>query len=207
MALIMGACSSARKATEAPLSSSKKSIWNTGESVVSRSNVSLATSKGKDITVGGTLRMKRDDVIQLNLTYILGIQIGTLEMTRDSILVLSRTTRQYALFSYDELSSLMERKITFQDMQAIFWGEATEYEVKGIDWKYKSFHEQEDGRRLPEKYDITFSRAGAGITMSVELFNHKYEGNWTPRTQFNRNSYERLTAGQVVRIVSLLIGG
>lgn len=175
--------------------------------MVSRSNVTLSTSKGKNITVGGVLRMKRDDVIQLNLTYILGIQIGTLEITADSILVLSRTTRQYALFGYDEMSALLGRTTTFGDMQAVFWGESDSFNVKGIQWKHDSFREMEDGRRLPEKFGMTLSAGTSPVAMTLELYNQKYEEGWQTRTRFKADGYERLTAGQVARIVSLLIGG
>ena len=105
--MLLAACSSARKSVLSTAPKSEVSVWNAGECVVARANTSLSVSKGKNIAVGGTLRMKRDDVIQLNLTYIFGIQVGTLEITQDSILVLSRTTRQYALFGYEELSALM----------------------------------------------------------------------------------------------------
>ena len=70
---------------------------------------------------------------------------GTLEITADSILVLSRTTRQYALFGYDEMSALLGRTTTFGDMQAVFWGESDSFNVKGIQWKHDSFREMEDG--------------------------------------------------------------
>lgn len=205
--MLLAACSSARKSVLSTAPKSEVSVWNAGECVVARANTSLSVSKGKNIAVGGTLRMKRDDVIQLNLTYIFGIQVGTLEITQDSILVLSRTTRQYALFGYEELSALMGQEITFDTMQGIFWGEDAGFRVNGLKWEYASFSEMKEGRRMPDKYAITFSRSGTDFAMSLKLSDLKYESGWSVRTGFNRTGYERLSVSQVVKIISLLVGG
>ena len=69
----IASCSSGRRTVQDKLSVTSE--WKTDESVVARANVRFEPSKGKGANVGGVLRMKRDDVIQLNLTYILGIQI------------------------------------------------------------------------------------------------------------------------------------
>ena len=57
---------------------------------------------GKRVNVGGTYRLKRNDVIQMNLTYtmIFTISVGTLELTRDYILLLDRINKRYCKVSY-----------------------------------------------------------------------------------------------------------
>lgn len=203
----MAACSSGRKALKDGSGQAPLSVWKTGESVVARANIGLADAGGKDITVGGTLRMRRDDVIQLNATYILGIQVGTIEMTPDSVLIISRATKQYAVFDYQELSALLGRPVAFKDMQDIFWGEADGFDIKGVEWKYDSFAKLADGRRLPENMEMTFSKGSVTVRMLLNTRNHRLEDGWATRTKVNTASYTRLTSSQIVRLLSLLIGG
>lgn len=200
----MASCSSSRKAMTDV--SSVHSEWKSGENVVARVNLKFKDSKGKGTSVGGTLRMKRDDVVQLNATYILGIQIGTLEMTADSVLIVSRATRQYAVFDYSELSALLGRALTFNDVQDIFWGESDDFKAKGMKWKYGSFVNMPDDRRLPGELEMKFANGGASVDVSMVFSNHKYEDGWAARTKTNTSNYTRLTAEQVVNIISLLIG-
>lgn len=205
--LLMGACSSSRRAIKDGSGHPALSVWKTGECVVARANISLADAGGKEVTVGGTLRMKRDDVIQLNATYIFGIQVGTMEISRDSVLIVSRATKQYAVFDYQELSALFGRTLTFEDMQNIFWGEAADFDVKGLRWKYGSFTGLADGRRLPENLEIAFSKGSVGVKLLLNTSNHKLEEGWATRTKVNAASYGRLTSSQVVRMLTLLMGG
>ena len=151
--------------------------------------------------------MRRDDVIQLNATYILGIQVGTIEMTPDSVLIISRATKQYAVFDYQELSALLGRPVAFKDMQDIFWGEADGFDIKGVEWKYDSFAELADGRRLPENMEMTLSKDSVTVRMLLNTRNHRLEDGWATRTKVNTANYTRLTSSQIDRLLSLLIGG
>lgn len=150
--------------------------------------------------------MKRDDVIILNATYLFGLQIGTMELTRDSVLVVSRYTRQYIRMTYPELSALIGRDVTFEDIQDIFWGEAEEFRVKSVEWKYGSFVKMEDERRLPEQLDMTFASGATSLEMSLTLSRHKYETGWSTRSSFSIANYEQLSPEQIRKLVAMLIG-
>ncbi len=204
--LFMVACSSSRKAAKSVAKDTAVSVWQPGECVTTKANLQFCTAKGKGVSVGGTLRMKRDDVILLNATYILGIQIGTLELTPDSVLIVSRYTRQYVRMSYSELSSLVGRSVTFNDMQNIFWGDGKDFHVASIDWKYGNFATMEDNRRLPEELELTFAGGATSLDMVLRLSNHKYEDGWTSRTSFNSATYEQVTPEQIKRLISTLMG-
>ena len=202
--LFIGACSTSRKVLqETPVVVSE---WKTGESVVAKSSVRLSASDGKSVNVSATLRMRRDDVIQINATYFLGIQIGTLELTSDSVLVLSRATRQYAVLAYQELSALMGRSITFADMQNVFWGEAEGFNVKGVDWKYGSFVKMQDGRRLPGNLEVKIIKGTSSLNVDMSISNYKYEDGWTLRTKVNTSNYKSLSSEQLLKLLTLLIG-
>ncbi len=203
--LLLAACSSSRKAAKSVGKDVPVLLWKTDECVTAKANVRIRSGKGKGVTVGGTLRMKRDDVILLNMTYILGIQVGTMEMTQDYVLVVSRYTRQYIRLTYPELSAMLGRAVTFNDMQNIFWGDAKEFQVKSVEWKYGGFATMEDGRRLPEELDIAFSHGATALNMSMTLNNHRYEGGWNTRTSFNAGSYEQLTPEQLKHLVTIIM--
>ena len=201
----LASCSSGRKAAQDKLAVSSE--WKAGESVVARANIRFEHSKGKNSSVGGGLKMKRNDVVQLNLTYILGIQIGTLELTPDSVLIVSKATRQYAVFDYSELSELLGREISFNDLQSIFWGEADRFEVKGMQWKYGSFSSLQDGRRLPEELSLKFSKGSDSVGLSMSMSNYRLEQNEIVHTKINTSNYTRLTVDQVLKMITLLLEG
>ncbi len=204
--LFMAACSSSRKASGSGYKDVPASTWKADECVTAKANIRIGTDKGKGVSVGGTLKMKRDDVIILNATYLFGLQIGTMELTRDSVLVVSRYTRQYIRMTYPELSALIGRDVTFEDIQDIFWGEAEEFRVKSVEWKYGSFAKMEDERRLPEQLDMTFANGATSLEMSLALSRHKYETGWSTRSSFNIANYEQLSPEQIRKLVAMLIG-
>ena len=201
--LSFAACSSHRKAVVEKVP--ETSTWKSGESVTARVSVSLSGMGTRNVKLNGTLRMKRDDVIQLNLTYIFGMQIGTMELTRDNVLLVSRMTRQYVVLSYPELSSLLERTVTFDDMQHIFWGEARDFAVKGVDWKYGTFSKMSDERVLPGELSMTFSGGSMTLGLSMKLTKHSYDDSWTKRTSVKTSTYEKLSYDQALKLVTMLM--
>ncbi len=78
----------------------------------------------KTISVPGSLRMRKDNVIRLQLFIpILGTEIGRLEFTPDYVLVLDRINRQYIKGDYNQLDFLRENGISFYSLQSLFWNE------------------------------------------------------------------------------------
>ena len=203
--LCFSACSSSRKIGKDSASEAKMSLWQQGECVASRTNIVISYGKDKKVKLGGSLRMKRDDVVQLNLTYVLGIQVGTLELTQDSILILSRATRQYAVLDYPELSLLLGRKIVFDDFQSIFWGESSSTSIGNVKWRYDSFSLLPDERKLPSKIEFTHSKNKNAFSLSLGASAYSYDADWNQRTKINTSNYTRLTTEQAINIVTLLL--
>ncbi len=77
---------------------------------------------GKDVSVSGTLRMKRDDVVQLSLT-VFGVEVGRMEFTPADVLVVDRVNKQYVRASYSEVDFLRQAELDFYSLQALFWDE------------------------------------------------------------------------------------
>lgn len=76
----------------------------------------------KDISLSGSLKMMRDDVIQLSLS-VFGIEVGRMEFTRSDVLILDRVHRQYARVDYRQIDFLRSANLDFNALQAIFWNE------------------------------------------------------------------------------------
>lgn len=83
--------------------------------------ISLEMSGGnKDLSVSGNLRMKRDDVIQLSISFF-GMELGRLEFTKDYALIIDRFNKQYVKETYDKVNFLTRANIDFNELQALFW--------------------------------------------------------------------------------------
>lgn len=203
MVLFYASCSSTKRVTknEAVV---PESTWKTGECLVARCGIKLSDGKSKKISLNGTLRMKRDDVVQLSATYFLGIQVGTVEFSRDSVLVVSRVTRQYAVLSYPVLSTLLGQSITFNDIQKVFWGEARGTAGQSINWEYGSFVTLSDQRAIPEEISLNLVAKSNSFNLNLKLSRHSYDSSWASRVTV-RNDYEELSPDQVLRLITLLV--
>lgn len=87
--------------------------------------MSLAVDlNGKGPTkVSGTLRMKRDEVIQLSIAPFLGIEVARAEISPDGVLVMDRMNKRYVQVSFDELKNLAKADLDFHTLQALFLNE------------------------------------------------------------------------------------
>lgn len=83
------------------------------------------TSGSKDISTGGNLRMKRDEVIQISLVDpILGItEVARLEFSKDRVLFIDRVHKRYADVPYSSVDFLQKANIDFNSLQSLFWSE------------------------------------------------------------------------------------
>lgn len=82
-----------------------------------------ASYGGEKISVGGSIKMKRDEVIQLSLVAIGIVEAARIEITPKRMLVLDRIGRRYVEVNYDDLKFFDDSKIDFYTLQALFWNE------------------------------------------------------------------------------------
>lgn len=202
-AILLASCSTSRKTSQQNAQTetvTPQGPWHSGDCVTARSNVNVRSGK-TDISLGGTLRMKRDDVIQLNLTYtmVITIQVGTLELRSDSALIVSRYTKQYAIVSYPELSRLIGHQVTFQDIQKFFWGEAGSITTGPVILKYGNMETIGEGQQLPKQVSIQMDGAKNKAALDIELSDFNKESSWQTRTEFSRSKYSRVSLDQVVK--------
>lgn len=80
-------------------------------------------SGSKNITVSGTLRMRKDDVIRIQLTPLGLIEAGRIEFTKDYVMIMDRINKEYIKAAYNEVDFLRDNGIDFYALQAIFRNE------------------------------------------------------------------------------------
>lgn len=79
---------------------------------------------GNDVTLPGTIHMRRDQVIRLQLMVpLLGTEVGRLEFTPDYVLVVDRLHKEYIKADYQQLDFMRQNGLNFYTLQSLFWGQ------------------------------------------------------------------------------------
>lgn len=77
----------------------------------------------QQMSLTGNLKMKRDDVIQLQLMAFGFVEAARLEFTKDYVLIIDRINKQYLKVPYNYVDFLRNSGINFFTLQALFWNE------------------------------------------------------------------------------------
>jgi hypothetical protein len=93
------------------------------EAVTAKVNLTLKLSGKSPVKLGGTLRIRRDQVIQLSVTYLLGIEVGRLEISPDGFMVIDRVNKRYVDVPFSELTSMTHADLNYHTLQALFLNE------------------------------------------------------------------------------------
>ena len=75
------------------------------------------------LTLTGNLKMKRDDVIRLQLMAFGFVEAGRIEFTKDYVLIMDRINKQYLKAPWMQVDFLRNSGLDFTSMQALFWNE------------------------------------------------------------------------------------
>lgn len=118
----------------------------TAKSVVAKVKVRLDMA-GNDISTSGTLRMKRDEVIQLSLVDpILGItEVARMEFQKDRVLIIDRLNHRYVEEPYARVGFLQKANVDFNTLQSLFWNEVFQPGAKQPDAKEFRVEKTTDG--------------------------------------------------------------
>lgn len=127
----------------------------------------------KKISVDGALRMRKDEVIRLQLyAPILGFEIGRLEFTPDYVLIIDRYHKQYIKADYNQVDFLQKQGINFYSLQSLFWNQLLlpgAKQVKESDLK---------------KFDASLDVAGDNVPVVLKNGNMTYV--WTAQRATGR---------------------
>lgn len=123
------------------------------------------TSGSKDITVSGSLKMKKDEVIRIQLTPLGLMEAGRLEFAKDYVLIVDRINKEYVKAGYDEIDFLKINGLDFYALQALFWNRLF---IPGT---------QKVTDSSLNNFDVTFNDAVADVPVSLERGNMRYVWN------------------------------
>lgn len=186
---LLSSCTASRQAAQSSDSSVSTGTPTTElpEAVTARLGMDLTDS---ELSCTGRLRMLRDDVVQLNLTF-LGMNIGTLEFTPDTVLLVDRVNRQYVRARYSDIDALRERSIDFGVLQGLFWGENMEGRDDGqISWRYTAY-DRINRHKIPASHVVRFKSGTTAAGFDMRLSEFGNDRKWSPRTQLDETKFTR----------------
>lgn len=165
-----------------------------------------------DKSCNGTLKMKRNEVIQISLTQF-GIEGVRVIMTRDSILLINKLTKTYLRTSFKEADRAVggEGMLTFRNIEAYFWNEndkSTQYATLPIGGFVPLELKSTFSRRIsagkyhiPQRVNINVSGADGAIEtgeLKLKLTKIQTANNWEPNVTIPSN-YKSLNFISVIK--------
>ena len=94
------------------------------KNIVGNMTFTLKAGNKDDISVPGSIHMRKDVVIRLQLSMpLIGSEVGRLEFTPTYVLVVDRIHKQYVKADYHELDFLQQNGLNFYSLQALFWNQ------------------------------------------------------------------------------------
>ncbi len=88
------------------------------------SKVKFSVEVGQQkLTLTGNLKMKRDDVIRLQLMAFGFVEAGRIELTKDYVLIMDRINKQYLKAPWMSIDFLRNSGLNYNTLQALFWNE------------------------------------------------------------------------------------
>lgn len=96
---------------------------STWQAVTAKMSASLNLNGKRTGKLGGTLRIKRGEVIQLSIAPFLGIEVGRAEISPRGLLVIDRVNKRYVEVSFHELKQLANVDLNFHILEALFLNE------------------------------------------------------------------------------------
>ena len=158
------------------------------EAITAKMALSVDLNGKGPTKVNGTLRMKRDEVIQLSITPFLGIEVARAEISPDGVLVMDRMNKRYVQVSFDELKNLAKADLDFHALQALFLNELflpgkkvlTARDVSAFRVRPENEHavvEVKNGKRFDYRFR-THTADGLLKESHVGLSGTRYGVNW-----------------------------
>ena len=197
--LMLASCGSKKKVVD----EQKPAIVNTDQAefldkvIDNAQTTKFITSKVKfsvevgnqDISLTGNLKMKRNDVIRLQLMAFGFVEAARIEFTKDYVLVMDRINKQYLKAPYRQIDFLRNSGLNFYSLQALFWNELfqpnhitlTAEDLK----KYTTNTESEDAIISFEDGKIDYSWLASQRTGIIKMANILYKDRFNGNTQLN----------------------
>ena len=140
----------------------------------------------QQMTLTGNLKMKRDDVIRLQLMAFGFVEAGRLEFTKEYVLVMDRVNKLYLKVPYAQLDFMRNAGLDFNAIQALFWNELFQPgKAKMTDELLKNYDANMDGDDAvismesgKLSYRWLADKVSAQVKMANIMFKDKFRGNY-----------------------------
>ncbi len=143
----------------------------------------------QDITLTGNLKMKRDDVIRLQLMAFGFVEAARIEFTKDYVLIMDRINKQYIKAPYVHIDFLRNSGLNFYSLQALFWNELFQpnhVTLAAEDMqKFTTNTDNEDALIGYEDGKIDYSWLANQSTGIIKMANIMYKDRFNGNTQLN----------------------
>ena len=156
------------------------------------SKVKFSVSEGtQEISLTGNLKMKRDDVIRLQLMAFGFVEAARIEFTKDYVLIMDRINKQYLKASYEHISFLRNSGLNFYSLQALFWNELFQPgENKVTESLLNNFKVEDKGNGLTltiskNNLDYKWQTANSLINQVNVIYNDKLRGVTGPKRDYS----------------------
>ena len=167
----------------------------------------------QQLTLTGNLKMKRDDVIRLQLMAFGFVEAGRLEFTKDYVLVMDRINKQYLRVPYQQLDFMRNSGLDFYALQALFWNELFQPgKTRMTDEMLKSYAtdmEGEDAVISMESGKLSYrwlaDKGNALVKMANILYKDRYRGNYQLNwdyVDFKQNGRKKFPMDHKVRFTT-----
>ena len=209
----MGSCGTSKKTAEPSFDASMPVVpaehfalvqnnFSQEKNLVSKVNFTLVVN-GKSLSTNGTLKMRKDDVIQLSLVDpVLGMmELGRLEFTPTKVLLVDRMNKQYIDVPYSELDFLKKANVDFNSLQSLFWNEVFEPgnpSPKASSFKYRSTDNSLVSMNYTDKmlaYSFETERATGELRkstiISTDRGNYQLEFDYSDFTDFEKGRFPK----------------
>lgn len=158
----------------------------TAQNIVGDASVTLKLGD-KDISVPGSVHMRRDKVIRIQLFIpLLGTEVGRLEFTPNYVLVVDRMNKQYIKGDYNQLDFLRDNGISFYSLQSLFWNQliapgkqsvnVTDASLFSVDMTGTAAYVPVQLSQKQMKYQWNASRRDNSLTSAVITYNSTSAG-------------------------------
>ena len=201
--LVFTACGSRKKVIKEPVTltpemqakanfiANVKERAQTAKFLTSKVKFSVEVGPQK-LTLTGNLKMKRDDVIRLQLMAFGFVEAGRIEMTKDYVLIMDRINKQYLKAPWMSVDFLRNSGINFNTLQSLFWNELFRPNKTTVDKHatdtvadYAVLESGDDMIISLEEGKMDYSWLASRNTALIKMANILYKDRFNGNTQLN----------------------
>lgn len=143
----------------------------------------------QEMTLTGNLRMKRDDVIQLQLMAFGFVEAARMEFTTSYVLIIDRINKQYLRLPYNQIDFMRNSGLNFYSLQALFWNELFQPDHNVINQEaLAAYDTEDDGNSVIITYakdKLSYKWLAERNTGLINIVNVLYKDKFHGNTQLN----------------------